>query len=271
MGMKEITTAISATQPVRALVVALGRTRLGRCLLTGLSPRRGVYPTLEAAWRAAGKGRHPGHEHPEAVDRHVVLANSLLPSDYAVLYWLRRLTGDARVFDFGGNMGNVFYTCIRYLEPSRVSWTVYDLPRVIEAARKLSDEQSGPKPRFATSLDDAADANVLLVSGAYHYWEKRTIEFLDQFPRLPEHVFINRSPFYENDREPVIAMQSTLNFAFPIVIRPVRELLASFSSRGYTLVDRWTVAEYGHVMPFFPDQSVSKYSGFYFRLSEDHA
>jgi putative methyltransferase (TIGR04325 family) len=184
---------------------------------------------------------------------------------------LHRLSGDLRLFDYGGNMGNVFFSCARHLEPKNVDWIVYDLPRVIEAARKLAEGRPGPKPRFSISLQDAADARVLLVSGTYHYWEKGTPEFLEQFPRLPEHVFVNRSPFYERDCEPVISMQGTLNFAFPIIIRPVGELLNGFSARGYELVDRWTAAEYRHIMPFFPDQSVARYSGFYFRRKRSTA
>jgi putative methyltransferase (TIGR04325 family) len=268
MGMKEIMTEISATPPIRGLVVAAGRTSLGRKALTKLAPYRAVYPSLEEAWRAAGKRRHAGHEHPQAVDRHVELSTKLLPSDYAVLYWLNRIPGILRVFDFGGNMGNVFYTSEPYFDGARVSWTVYDLPAVIETARKLADGRTGPKPKFATTVEEAKDSNLLLVSGAYHYWEKSTVEFIDHFPRRFEHVIINRSPFYEKDREPVVAMQSTTKFAFPIVIRSEREFLDGFSKRGYKLVDRWTAAEYGHVMPFFPEQSVSRYSGFYFRLNE---
>jgi putative methyltransferase (TIGR04325 family) len=266
MGLKEIATEISATPPIRSVVAGLGRTGLGRRFLSGLAPYRGVYPTLEEAWKAAGKRRHAGHEHPEAIERHAVLSDALMPSDYAVLYWLGRLSGNIRVFDFGGNMGNVFYSYARYMDLSRVSWRVYDLEKVVEAGRTLAKERSGPKPEFSTSTADARDSNFLLVSGSYHYWEKSTEQFLDQFPRLPEHVIINRSPFYKEDREPVIAMQSTLNFAFPIVIRPVKELLGGFAARGYQMVDQWTAAEYGHVMPFFPEQSVRRYSGFYFQL-----
>lgn len=266
MGMKEIMQEVSATPPIRGLVVAAGRTRLGRTLFTKIAPYRAIYPTVEDAWRAAGKRRHAGHEHPDAVDRHVELSANLLPSDYAVLYWMNRIPGSLRVFDFGGNMGNVFYTSINYLDPARVSWTVYDLPAVIEKARRLAEQRTGPKPQFSTAVAEAKDHNLLLVSGSYHYWEKSTVEFIDQFATRPEHVIINRSPFYESQTEPVVAMQSTMSFAFPIIIRPVQELIKGFADRGYKLVDRWTAAEYGHVMPFFPDQSIRRYSGLYFRL-----
>lgn len=269
MSMREIVTAVCAAPPFRGLVGALARSRAGRRFLTCLSPRRGVYESFEDAWKAAAKGRHPGHEHPEAVDRHVVLAEKPMPSDYAVLYWLNQIAGDIRLFDYGGNMGNVYYSCARYLGTGgrSVQWTVYDFPLVIEMAKKMAARQKGSSPQFTTSIQDAAAANVLLVSGTYHYWEKDTTSFLEQFPRLPEHVIVNRSPFYVGQQSAVVSMQSTLNFAFPIIVRNEAEVLAGFAGKGYRLVDRWTAAEYGHRMPFFPDKSVAAYSGFYFRLS----
>ena len=268
MGMREIITAVCSSPPCKGLVGALARSSGGRRFLTRLSPRRGIYESFEAAWAAAGKGRHPGHEHPEAVERHVPLATSLMPSDYAVLYWLNRLSGDIRLLDYGGNMGNVYFSCAPYLEAAgrSVQWTVYDFPLVIEMAAKLAANQKGPVPRFTASLEDSTGANVLLVSGTYHYWEKDTASFLEQFPKLPEHVFINRSPFYGDGRKAIVSMQATMNFAFPITVRPESELLAGFAGKGYELVDRWVAAEYGHSMPFFPAMSVKAYSGFYFRL-----
>jgi len=272
MSMKEIVTALCATQPLRGVVTSMARSSLGRRLLTGLNPRRGLYESFADAWKAAAKKRHAGHEHLEAVERHVPLAAAPMPSDYAVLYWLNRIKGDIRLFDYGGNMGNVYFGCARYIATSTrsVEWTVYDLPKVIDQAKKLASQRSTTLPRFTTSIDDAAPANVLLVSGMYHYWEKDTQSFLEQFPNLPEHVFINRSPFYE-DHKPVVAMQATLNFAFPIIIRNVHELLDGFAAKGYEVVDRWRSVEYGHVMPFFPAQSVQSYSGLYFRLKAQPA
>ena len=268
MGMREIVSAMCATEPFRSVVVTLARSLTGRRLLTSLSPRRGLYESFEDAWKAAGRRRHPGHEHPEAVDRHVVLADALMPSDYAVLYWVEQIAGDIRLFDFGGNMGNVYYSCSRYIDTAqrRLEWIVYDLPKVIERAKERAARSGSAVPRFTTSIADAESANVLLVSGTYHYWEKSTESFLEQFPKLPEHVFVNRSPFYDQGKEPVISMQSTMNFAFPIMVRNVQELLDGFASKGYELVDRWVAAEYGHEMPFFPAHSVRRYSGFYFRL-----
>jgi putative methyltransferase (TIGR04325 family) len=267
MGMREIVTAVCSTVPFRSLAGALSRRTGGRRFLTRLSPRRGIYGSFDEAWTVARNGRHPGHEHPEAVERHVVLAAKPMPSDYAVLYWLNRIRGDIRLFDFGGNMGNVYYSCARYIDTAdrSLQWTVYDFPFIIDMARKIAASQAEPIPHFTTALQDSSDANVLLISGTYHYWEKDTAAFLDQFPRLPEHVLINRSPFYDDNRAAIVSMQATLNFAFPIIVRNVSEVVAGFVEKGYELVDRWTAAEYSHSMPFFPDLSVPSYSGFYFR------
>lgn len=267
MGMKDIVTALFSTPPVRTLASSLSRRPAGRRLLNRLSPQHGVYESFQDSWNAAAKIRNGAHEHPEAVERHVKMSKEPLPSDYAVLFWLNRIRGDLHVFDYGGNMGNVFYSCERYIDRTgrRLEWTVYDLPKVIEMGRELAARRQGEVPNLTTSLDDARRANVILVSGTYHYWEKDTAAFIAQFPHRPEHIIINRSPFYKKGA-PVISMQSTLNFAFPIIVRDVNEVIDSFAAAGYELVDRWTAAEYGHVMPFYPEQSVKRYSGLYFRL-----
>lgn len=270
MGLREIVSALFATQPLRGAVVQVARSPRGRRLLTSLSPRRGVYESFEEAWRAAGRTRYAGHDHSDAVELHARLADALMASDYPVLFWLEKIQADIRVFDYGGNMGNVYYRCAPYIDTSkrRVQWMVYDLPEVVAMARKLVVPRSIPPPQFTSSLQDADGLNVLLVAGAYHFWEKSTPSFLEQFPHLPEHAFINRSPFYE-DQEAVISIKSEPQFAVPMIIRTTRELIDGFTSRGYELVDRWTATEHGHDMPLFPERSVKSYFGFYFRLRSD--
>lgn len=267
MGMREIVTAFCETQPLRWFVTSLSKTKTGRRLLTELSLRRGRFESFEDAWKAAHRGRHPGHEHPEAVETHHQLASVVMPSDYAVLYWLQRISGDIRLFDYAGNIGNVFYSCSRYIDTKTRSleWTVYDLPFVIEKAREIAAAHKSAVPKLTTSLADGATANVLLVSGALHYWEKSLSEFIEQFPHLPEHVIINRSPFYRDQRGPIFSIQASLNFAFPIVIRNEQELIDAFTAKGYEQIDRWRAAEYGHTMPFFPNEAIESYTGFYFQ------
>ncbi len=267
LGMREIVGAVCATQPIRGLLATIGRVPAGRRFLTNLNPRGGVYDTLEGAWKAAKQLRLHGHEHPETVQRNAANASTVLPSDYALLYWLNQIPGDIRLFDYGGSMGNVFYSCARYVDTKNRSlqWTVYDLPAIIEMGRDFVARRTGPTPRFTTSLRDAADANVLLVCGTIHYWEGNTENFLEQFPKFPAHIFINRSPFYD-DKEAIISLQASMNFAFPVIIKSSQELIQALESKGYELVDRWKAAEYGHDMPFFPNQTVRSYSGFYFRL-----
>lgn len=267
MGMRDIVSSLLATQPARGFVVRLARSHQGRRFLNNLFPRRGMYDSFQDAWKAAGKSRYAGHEHLEAVELHARLADDLLPSDYPVLYWLSAIAGDIRLFDYGGNVGNVYYRYARYIDASRraVHWTVYDLPKVIDMAKGIAVQRGGSAPLFTTSLLDSANSNVLLVSGAYHFWEGSNQEFLEQFPRLPEHIFVNRSPFY-NDQAPIISIGSESRYAAAFIIRNAMTFLGDFSRMGYELIDQWKAAEHRHDMPFFPDQSVASYSGFYFRL-----
>ena len=179
------------------------------------------------------------HEDMGEVERHLDLSKSLRPSDYAVLFWLARIgSRDLRVFDFGGNIGNLFYSYSPYLKESRpLVWRVYDLPVILHEGRRIAAERGATQLRFSQSIADASTCNVLLVSGALHYWEKSVQAFIEQFAPRPEHVFINRSPIRDAGAA-FITVQQTAKCAFPCIVRNAGEIISSFESAGYELVDR---------------------------------
>jgi len=210
----------------------------------------------------------PGHEDPNEVAVHMELAKSLRASDYPALLWLLGASAyghGIKVFDFGGNVGNLFYSYSPYLNRSGpIDWTVLDIPPVLERGRKIAAERNAEGLRFASSAAEFRDDQVLLVSGALHYWEGPIAEFLEQFPVLPRHIIVNRSPVSEKE-EPFVVVQRTATCAFPCVVRNADGMLAEFAAEGYTLVDRWAASELRLSLPLFPEHSVPHYSGFYLR------
>jgi putative methyltransferase (TIGR04325 family) len=118
--------------------------------------------------------------------------------------------------------------------------------------------------KFTSSLADSKDLQVLLVSGAFHYWEKGVGEFLRQFADRPEHILINRSPLHET-LGPFVTVQRTQACAFPCIVHNARELIAAFATEGYVLVDRWQTLELSLKLPLFPDETVPFYSGLYLK------
>jgi putative methyltransferase (TIGR04325 family) len=266
LSAKDIAASVLASEPWRSSLLWFQAVPGGEKILNWLSNPRIVFDTFDEAWAAARQSTYAGHDHPDYIRTHLELSKSLRPSDYAVLYWFLRLgRSNLRIFDFGGNIGNLFYSYSAYLKEARISdWTVFDLPKTIEEGRRIAAERGVSELHFTNSLENFSEGHVLLVSAALHYWEKSVQAFIKQFPRQPEHVFVNRIPV-QNDRPSFITVQYKGSYAVPCMVRNVDELVSSFAGEGYGMVDRWPALELALRMPLFPNRTVPQYSGFYFR------
>jgi putative methyltransferase (TIGR04325 family) len=267
LSTKEIARLVLASEPCRTLLSGIERLPLGRQALNRISQGRGVYLTFEEAWKAAKRGVHGGHDTPEAIKLHVELSKGLRSSDYAVLFWLSLLCAERyQIFDFGGNAGNLYYSYLPYLREraKSIEWAVFDLPTIIDEGRRIAAEQRSKQLRFADSVAEVSEDHVLLVSGALHYWEKSVHAFLEQFPRRPSHILVNRTPVHDKESS-FITVQRTSSYAVPCIVRSASEMIADFSSMGYTMIDRWPCLELSLKLPLYPDRSFPHYSGFYFR------
>jgi hypothetical protein len=70
------------------------------------------FPEAIAAARPYAEG---GHENPLGATIHMSLSGVPRPSDYAALFHMQNIiTRSSRVFDLGGNVGNLFYCYKRY-------------------------------------------------------------------------------------------------------------------------------------------------------------
>lgn len=252
--------------PMRRVLELAGRSATGKGVLTRLSAPRAVYASFDEAWKAARGARHAGHEHPDAVVTHLELARTLRPSDYPALFWLSQIPKEElNVFDFGGSAGNLYYAYVERLRRRfrDCQWTVFDLPQVCAEGAKIAKERGARRLCFTQTFRAALAADLVLVSGALHYWESTIAEFLRQFERLPERILINRTPVHESAPS-FITVQQTRSYAVPCIVRNRRELAEGFERAGYRLVDEWEANELSLRLPLFPELSVPRYSGFYF-------
>jgi putative methyltransferase (TIGR04325 family) len=259
--------AILKSPPARKFLTRVERSPSGRRLLNSLSGQRGVFSSFAEGWSAARSTGLAGHEDASEIDVHLRLSKSLRQSDYPALFWLARAGGGKfRVFDFGGNVGNLYYSYRPYLEElGPVEWTVFDLPSIVDRGREIAAQRRAHGLRFATSAKEFSSSQVLLVSGALHYWPATISEFIEQFGVQPEQVIINRIPV--QDRSPsFVTVQRTQSCAFPCLVRNESEMIAEFLALGYRLLDTWQAPELRLGLPLFPERQVAHYSGFYFCL-----
>lgn len=250
----------------RGLLRAFRTTPVLRSLFGwGLAYRR-AYGSFAEAQERANKFIPAGHEHGDDLKIHTRLADRLRESDYPVLYYWRQISGPPRViFDFGGNVGNVFYAYDKALGfPADLKWLVYDIPEIRAAGRHLAQEKNESRISFVGSMENAAECDLFLASGSLHYFEQPLHELLRQLARLPRHVIANRTPVCEGPS--IITIQDNKTYIVPSKIYNRKELIAGMEELGYRLKESWHVHELALQVPLYPESSCQTYSGFHFEL-----
>lgn len=226
---------------------------------------RRVFPSFAAAQASASQYIQSGHEHPDEIRYHTSVSETVRESDYPLLFHLAPLAPELRhVFDLGGNVGNLFYAYqIQLRLPPTLLWTVYDLPMKKPLGEKLAAERGETRIRFANSVAAANGADVFIASGSLHYFEQPLPEILRTLERLPDHVFVNRSP--TSAGADLITVQDNRSYLVPCKLHSRANLIAGMHTLGYELHSEWPVHELRLLVPTHPDLSARTYSGFYFR------
>jgi putative methyltransferase (TIGR04325 family) len=266
MTVKEVVIDALATKLCRAFLTLLENNRIGTIALNQVSYPRCVFKSFEEGWRAAKRVSYAGHDHPDYLRFQAGLVGKMRPSDYAVLYWLSQTEArPLRVLDYAGSVGNVYYSYAEHLGKfgNDLEWMVFDLPKTVEEGQRIATERGERRLRFTSSLARLEGNFIVLVSSAFHYWEKSIGEFIAQLPTTPEHIIVNRIPVNEK-QSTFVTVQYRKTYAVPCMVRNSREFISDFNGAGYSLVDSWTAPELRLRMPLFPGHDVPAYSGYYF-------
>jgi putative methyltransferase (TIGR04325 family) len=249
----------------RKLITRLRSNRVTRTPLEMCLGFRRAFPSFAAAQACASKYIQAGHEHPDDVRFHTSMSDTVRESDYAILFHLVPLASELRgVFDFGGNVGNLFYAYQREIDfPHGLLWTVYDLPVKKLLGEKLAAERAETRIRFTDNLAEASGSDVFIASGSLHYFEEPLHEILAPLQYLPKHVFINRVPC--STGPDLITVQDNGSYLVPCKLHSRTILIAGMQALGYVLKSEWPVYERKLLVPTHPDLSARTYLGFYFR------
>ncbi len=229
---------------------------------------RGVYGSFEEAMRNAPAGKSVGYDN-EAAATFLPACGSLIPSDYPVLFWLGpAMKEGAAIFDLGGYVGISYYSYRGYLQyPPGLRWTIYDVPAVLEAGRKLAAERESLGLHFTDNLQDANGADVMLALGSLQFIERPLAESLSALQRPPEHLILNKLPLADGPQ--FVTLQNFGPGVCPNYIFNRKAFTDSLVSSGYEVIDTWDNAEFACHIPFHPDKYVPRYSGMYLRLRPD--
>jgi putative methyltransferase (TIGR04325 family) len=249
------------------LYVAYRKHRYRSQFPKGLGLFLGVFDTFEGARAVAPSRARIGFDSPHMAAMYRERLTRVYPSDYPVIYWLRRLVKERdcrEVLDFGGHVGIAFYAYQRYLEPPQdVSWTIVDVPSVAREGEKLAREKGEGRLRFVTDVRDVAPPDLLLMSGATQYIEHPNLFEAMRISWLPEHIVLNRVPVHPSLN--YVTLQNIGDAYCPYRIYDRPSLERAIADRNYEIVDEWENLEHRCIHPHDPDYSVPSYRGFYLR------
>jgi putative methyltransferase (TIGR04325 family) len=241
----------------------------GTALLNTVLGYQRVYATLPEAQRALAPYANFGHQHPDAVTLHINLNVTARPSDRIAFCHIEPLLAELRtVYDVGGNAGNLYFCYKNYLtfRPDLV-WTVNDLPAPIAAGRALAVERGEYSLKFTDRWEEASGTDLMLISGALHYFEEPLASRLHRLKQKPRYILINRTPL--TARPTVGAVQDAGTYQVACLLLNRDTLIQGLLEIGYNLLDSWRCEELNFTVPANPDYDVGAYSGLWFRLRDD--
>ncbi len=227
----------------------------------------GVYPSFAAASQAAPDTKPLGYDNAGPAQMYEERLDRLVPSDYPVMFWLSRLFGEGarRIYDFGGHIGVAYYAYQKYFDfPKDVSWTVYDVPAVIDAGRALAKRRGAPDNlNFTGKVSDASGADIFLAAGSLQYLESPTLgEMLDSLSDKPQSVLVNKTPLTQ--RETFVTLQNIGTAYCPYILFNEEQFKAPLLACGYRVRDRWENADHTCELPLHPEYTLRHYTGLLF-------
>jgi putative methyltransferase (TIGR04325 family) len=256
---------------------SLGPVKMLRGRLRYLSPlpRRftGAYASFDEAIAAAkSAGRLAGYNHREIAPVSFDAMCKVAPWDYPVLFWLARLRHETEgLLDAGGHMGTKFRAFRGLLDlDNGFPWVIYELPEIAEAGRERAQQERLLQLQFIHDLSAAPVLPLFLGSGLMQYLDRPLSALLQELPRLPRHVLLNKVAFRGGGR-PVVTLERIGRAYVPYQMRDEKAFVQDLERLGYEQVDRWSIPALSHVIDTHPELGASESAGFYFRLAGGRA
>jgi putative methyltransferase (TIGR04325 family) len=228
----------------------------------------GVYDSFYEAAQAAPAKKAIGYDHEAPADMYKERLDSIVASDYPVMFWLRELVdrGARSLFDFGGHVGLAYHAYGKYFPfPEGFTWTVYDVPAVVATGQKIAEQRNkDAQLKFTNDTQTAAGCEILLAAGSLQYVESPSFDtYLKSLEQLPQHILLSKLPLGPKD---TITLQNIGTAYCPYRVFADRRFVESLEDLGYEVVDRWKNAENCQIL-LRPERSVEHYSGMYLTLS----
>ncbi|MFT7592985.1 MAG: hypothetical protein ACI8R4_000296 [Paracoccaceae bacterium] len=154
----------------------------------------GVFPTREQAPSSLPGHRRAAYDNDDVAEVNFAAMTQRMAWDYPVIYWISTLLQKSpqshlSVLDAGGHMGTKYIAFFDLIPVQDLTWSGYDLPAILRAARSL--QASGTVPEKIRFIDDpgtAGQVDMLLASGLLQYLDVSLAELLGQMAAPPRYV-----------------------------------------------------------------------------------
>ena len=226
----------------------------------------GVYSSAaEARAHAAKVSDHVGYDHQGPAELYRDMIGRLSPCSYPMMFWLAKICGEGSarsLLDFGGHFGIKFYNFRKFIDlPKDFSWTVFDVPQVVDSGRTYASAKGETGIFFADSTVGRTD-DIFFASGSLQYVAGSVADEITRLGSRPRHILIGSLPV---NRTRYFTMQNIGVTISPYQIFARDDILSNLGELGYDLVDSWEEPGKACHIPLDPDHSLNSYHGFYFR------
>jgi len=186
--------------------------------------------------------------------------------DYPVIHWIMAIGKKSRkkrlsVLDAGGHMGTKYISFADLLPVHDMAWSVYDLPKILRAARSYQVTGAVPREiRFIDQPNDAGKVDVLLASGLLQYLDTPLADLVNRLAAPPRFILLNKVAV--RDGNSIVTLEKIGPAQVPYHIRDKLAFEAELSELGYRIRDQWTIPDLSHRISTHPWLPASQSKGY---------
>lgn len=234
----------------------------------------GLYSSFKQATEQTPKTKVVGYNNKEILDWYKLQFEThfekLYCFDYPVLSWFTLLneveSKPFNVLDFGGNLGNHFYSFNKKIGNIISKWTVCEVKELALQGEKIRDRLNAGKLEFIYDLSKVNDIDIFIASCSLQYVDSDNPSYIiDKLPKKPKYLIINRIPLTKG--KTVVSLQNGHVLYCPQYFYNEQLYWSRFHELGYKVLDKWEDHSAKCIIPHETRLHVPYYFGACFELT----
>lgn len=174
--------------------------------------------------------------------------------DYPVILNLLMVRDRVKsLIDFGGHIGVKYYAYKRLIPNiDDLIWKVVDVPFCVERGRMEASRRGATNLSFSSSMLEAGESDVLLISGALQYVMTSIGDLLDSMASFPRLIIINKLPVHFGPD--CFTIENFGKAKIPYRIFNKTGFDQNLLSKDFIKIDAWTIPSREISIPFYENR-----------------